>query len=1144
MLKNIKHILFCLFSVWVVSSCTDDLLYDDSVIGKGEAIISATVDFHPLVTTDNSTSSRGTAGDALAQIEDFTIFIYDADGKLFDIVNDNELTDLSIKQKDSAGGGYNTDMPNDAGGKPVQAEQTTARATFTLKGLPFGRYHIYCVANMGRFEDNEANRKKFLRYSSLQSLQVKWDETNIPANKQMFGYFTTDGNDSNVSAGFEAPLIPVNQTRVQLHAWIKRAASKVTVVYDGSGLHQDIWVFIKGVTIKDIPTHCYIGKENRINDAESMIVTGESIYYDKNGVLPAGQEPSNSSTDWLPVSRGSGKKGAVQVVEGDTILHSEYAQSLYFYENMQGDFKDAANREYYNKKQDWNNVGWVPKPGQYDYKDNVPLGTYIEVEAYYISTNPNQVSQGKIIYRFMLGQDVTYNYNALRNHHYKVTLGFKGYANQPDWHIEYVQEDNTFYNDPTYYVSYKYNTKSIFPVRFIGQVKSFDVEIVENNWAPYDPKQSDSVPPAEVGSGVMDFKWNRPAYLNGGGAPTGATPSEYNDGKYNYGLQSPRTRDGDSDTTYTDALAPKKVTPIWAGFLALNVTGNTEAEIPQEILPQKDKYFYSKPTDLKDFKNYFYDHKQNFRTFTKKDFTFDGWKPGQTMTNVAGEGNNRCEIVKAPDGSISLALPLWTRPKILLGISGFSGNNPYDTYQRKAMVRLTAEFENGNKVVKYMPVYQVRRVVNPKAVWRRWNNNDPFTVKLVRREGPSDVVFKSFDSEGAWRAYVKTWSEGSNGFIELEGGVGKDAQGAIIGNTDTPIEFKIKFMGNGVEKKSHCAIIQVEYHGFTCQHTIFVRQGYFEPLAVNGKARWSSFSLYKCYGVGNDKDTTAFETQWDASKKNYIHCEVTASPLALGTLFKRGNYNGILIENNARPGLGPRQAPGENTTFKMSNGNDLAWKNIKGLPYWDKYQGENDGKAINTGYTWGRFEATVASEIRHYRVPTYDDFDKLLEGEYGIGVLYGSGATETAIAVDDAYGFEDFNNDGNDNIEEGRSTRGMRGIMVFNPSNAHQVFFPLGARGIGRRTIVGFGSSTAYNSFGSLRYGATSDVLTGSSNALRPIPYNLPASPGAIYWIDKAKDSYLGWDMNYFDMNFNAFDYAISFSPGGDALPIKLVLDE
>lgn len=58
----------------------------------------------------------------------------------------------------------------------------------------------------------------------------------------------------------------------------------------------------------------------------------------------------------------------------------------------------------------------------------------------------------------------------------------------------------------------------------------------------------------------------------------------------------------------------------------------------------------------------------------------------------------------------------------------------------------------------------------------------------------------------------------------------------------------------------------------------------------------------------------------------------------------------------------------------------------------------------------------------------------------------------------------------------------------------------------------------------------------------------MPSVPGAIYWLNQEYSApggpYPGWDMNFFDMNFNEYDYAMSIGPYGDAVPIKLVLDE
>lgn len=52
----------------------------------------------------------------------------------------------------------------------------------------------------------------------------------------------------------------------------------------------------------------------------------------------------------------------------------------------------------------------------------MPYGTYIEVDAYYRSINEEKVGSGDIKYRFMLGKNITTNYDAERNHHYKAYI--------------------------------------------------------------------------------------------------------------------------------------------------------------------------------------------------------------------------------------------------------------------------------------------------------------------------------------------------------------------------------------------------------------------------------------------------------------------------------------------------------------------------------------------------------------------------------------------------------------------------------------------------------------------------------------------------------------------------------------------------
>ena len=1152
MIKRYLDILFCLSLLSLVSSCEDDLLYKEENIIDGITTVSATVDFHPLLTTAVGQQSRGESGTLMSSLTNLTIFLYDQEDNIYDIIPQSELSDLVIKVPGEDGANY--DMPDDAGGIDNKAEESTARATFTLKNIKSGKYRMFCVANMGVISDTPENREKFSHSSKLRDTQVKWNETEIGSNDQMFGYFTADKtDDANASAGFESssPLI-IDYSHNVLHAWLKRAASKVTLVYDGSGLNPDIYIYINKVTIKDIPRYCKIGNNNKLESTEPeyMISTGDCIYYNSDG--PTTEQGSGTDyNNWLTITNDTPKVGAVKEVDGDIITHPEEAEALYFYENMQGNFSDAVNKKYYSKEPDWDYVGWVPEKGQYDYKDNVPYGTYIEVEAYYDSQNSAQLSSGKIIYRYMLGQDDYYDYNAIRNHHYKLTLGFKYWANQPDWHIEYIEPEKTFYNDPSYYVSYSYNTRSEFPVRFTTAPEEFEVEIVENNWGPYDPMGSYEAPKEEVGTGTFAFKWNRTVYDN----KLSAT-SPVGSGSYYYGLQKPFDTTGDSRLSSIPPEQPQLVTPIWAGFLALMVPPNGNDAV---ILPGSGSSSYN-ANSVSKLKNYFYGKgdgntiPQNIRKFTQADLTFPGWEAGKSMVKKLAEGtNNECEISKAPDGSVTIKLPMWTRPKSMLGISGFTGTNPYEYYQRKATVRLTAKYTGNQSTTKYLPVFQARRILNPKGVWRGHGEDGSFDVRLYQLESPTATEYSPVESAGAWRAYVKPVTEGSSDFISLSGGMGEDASmpGAILGNTDSEVEFTINFNGATSAGNTRCAIVEIQYNGFTCIHNIFVRQGYEEPIKVvsSSSTEWTSFNLYKT----NLTTHSTTYLQWDPNTKNYIDAEICKSPLALTTLFKRANYaEGIWTSNNTNSNLGPLDPPGS-TNMALTNGGSKNWAQIDGYtvstPGTQNLPASNDPRIT---FTWGRFVQNIGGKAQHFRLPTYDDFKALQDyADFGIGVLYADGATGSSKSIEVAHGFTDKDNDG---IQDGQSSvekggpSGMRGFIVYNSANANQIFFPIGADGIGRRTV----QEASGNSLGILRYSSVATVLTASStthnNAYRPIPYNMPPVQGGIYWLEKVSivgnDYFPGWDMNYFDMNFNAYDYACCYKTNGDALPIRLVKDE
>lgn len=1238
------HKILLAFHIIVASllfaSCKDDLDFGVGYIGDGEALVEATVEFKSLSTNLGSRSD----GLALDAINTVSVLVYNADEKrsLYGVYNIPTLT------QDTPTNNTPSDYPINDKGEPNTTDNATAKVNFPLGTLPYGKYYIYAVVNLDRKFNQEDTDIQTV--SDLKKIQCQWDPENISKNSQMFGYFTTVKN-TNGSTGTifgepetgNDPVVIINSSNVTLYSWVRRLASKVTVAYDGSGLNDNVTVYIHNVSIRQIPYYCSLGDGNKPTETsngwnpaegavspayfqQSVTTPSQVLYYNQanrgyinpetGGTAEGGTAPQYNDIakylTWMAVGKGSGLLPANPIATDDskpnTFPHLNSSPSLFFYENMQGNFQDDPDKESYNKnpdpalvKENWenemisgpkdeNHPNWNPK----DYKDNVPCGTFIEVEAYYTCSDP--VASGPIRYRFMLGQNTTYNYNATRNHHYKVTLGFRGYANQPDWHIEYEEDDPDIFASEIY-IPYTYNTAVEVPIRIKGNgLQSLEAQIIENNWAPYDEDEPDEVPAlGSYGSTdfehrTLEFVWYRSVFINANGylndvperanlltfskigqkpfgpdinLGVGNAESNYLYGRHPNGYYHLK-EDGTNDVT-----KPYYVTPIWAGFFRLLQPAqyNTVQDVPAVLLPntkQHDSANFGSNEILRAYRDYYFGKMTSTYGYESKGYNnnSDGQTPNydynatdlsyREFTNLSnphpkGEGLNDYGVEIAQykeDGimqtSTTVTMNLWTQPKSMCGISGFSGNNPYEDFNRKGVIRFTAHFKDGRTVTKDVTVIQAKRLVNPKAVWRSYNNTEPFDVTLMERDltTPRDdrEGFTPVISRGPWSAKI------------IAGDINSFAISKTAGDNQSPIQFQITF-GNEVltYEESRSAIIEVRYHNNKCVHNIFVRRGYNAPTelstnALTSSPSWSSFNLY----------SFPYATEADYGKGKgdieQIQAELTCNPLSFGAFFKKGNYaQGISVSNISRNGLGPLQSPGNEgfylTGKTVGTYTPQTWENIAGLA------GEN-----NNNWLWAPIsvlhhysEGNEEKEMTRYcHVPTIAEFNTLLETDFGIGVLYGDGSTAPGQTTAEAFGFLDPDN----TTTETPATNpdiGMRGFICYNSTNAHQIFFPIGTSGIGRRTTQGVSATSQQ---GTLRYSSIDFNLNrGGNDTYRPICINMSNAPGSIYWADGGDATNGGWEMNYFDLNFNAVthDYVSGTSGNrgstGDAIPIRLVVD-
>lgn len=1028
----VRHIILFLM-IATVTSCYDEFMKQE-FIGEGKASISATLDFKPM---SSALSRTRAAGDALKDISSLHVLLYNKDKNLI-----KNWTIESYTETDENRG--NNDAENGS-----SAETSTKRATFKLpEEIGFGKYYMYAVANIPDLLTNSAYSEAIQTVDGLKNIPLTWDSEDVANNGQMIGFFTK--SSASVLSAADESLI-VNEKSVKLHAWLRRAASKVTVAFDGSNLKEGVFIYIQSVQIKDIPSQCYLGKDNNVGR--------EGYTLDMPG---SGPDMSDGETityhegehDLQNFEYGEGC-ASHRITVGSPYLgsHEETAPALYFYENMQGTGVTMPD-----KRQDANGDGKLDFPGlpnkpedpnkewNYRLKDAVPYGTYIEVHAHYISNNSERLGNGHIIYRFMLGQDVKKDYNAKRNCHYKLTLKFKNFANEADWHIEYEEPEPGVMTPEPYYISYLYNHSMMYPIKVNTggrKIEYIKAEILENNWAPYNAS---------------------------------------------------------SDIYYTGA--PNGVAAPWNGFLSLHKT--TETVLYENKIGSNEQYYNTVP-------------KRGEREY--KDFVLPGGITSKEFTTENSEPDDKYRVEKHPTeaNTYNIYIPMYTRAKQMISTTGYTGNNPYVAYQRKARVKITTKLEGLDKIFENeVPIYQVRRVVNPKGIYRSLKNNKSFHVVLKRLPRENGQMFKTFQSEGQWKAYVVKETNGKGITLSVTDPNTTELKDdpeygkAIYGKTGSVIDFNVNFEQSSDNlSENRYAIIRVEYHNYTCQHLIFVRQGDNPDDLVAGGVKWYAMNM----------KTTS---------------ELASNPLDEGSLFKFGNWShpidALSNKNPFEPWI--NVTPGD---FKVYPEDGLTNAATGGKMGWTAIIQSNTTNGFGN------------PQMANARVATGADFWELRKYSYieqGYGVLYGDDATETADDIVEVYGYD---------YEHNKSGRGMRGCFAYNRETGKNLFFPIGASGYGHRKQsykATWGDPETIN--GVLRYAAGRTQLYPDP-VERPLFYDLYKRPGGIYWLNaEIPQNYftptdgvsLGWDINYFsfDFNFISKDNLIR-SDGSDACFVRCVVD-
>lgn len=428
-----KHsIIFSIIpALWAVAvtliGCTDDLIDKTVEIPDAEVEIRGEVIYKPLVPTEVQTRAEAPEGTEYHGIKSLYVFFFNSKGE-----KDNYSGEVSFTTASSDG-------------------STHERVTFKKK-VRSGRYYVYAVANIS--DSQKSDLMKVTSIEELRNFKLDWND-DIGNDLEMFGVFRQGGAETVPgNEGFETDeLLTITPDKNSLHSWVRRAVSKVTVDFGGTRLKDGVTVYIKNAVLKNVASGALLGsspsKADSGSDTEAAANTDEIVADDgKITCIPS----SNYS---ITYGEGEDHYGWPTVTNaktfspseiwrdlGVTSFHDDNAKALPCYENMQGTHDDKS------KLQDSDGDGIIDSK---DY-DGVTDGTYLEVEGYYVADRPEYKSEGKIIYRFMLGSNATNNFDLVRNHHYKITMQFKGYGNDVDWHIEYSEKylDITYPEDVNY----------------------------------------------------------------------------------------------------------------------------------------------------------------------------------------------------------------------------------------------------------------------------------------------------------------------------------------------------------------------------------------------------------------------------------------------------------------------------------------------------------------------------------------------------------------------------------------------------------------------------------------------------------------------------------------------------------------------
>lgn len=306
MFQPIKYIylLAAIIAIAALWGCEDDFDPGASGIMDGSmTTVPVVINFDTETAVQiNSRGLSDQPGNAIQDLDNFWMVIYNQDGSLRGKYKIRE-NGVNRTPTGVSNVNYSSNSDNRLPGESNLGDNAAGKLKFDLE-LPSARYYIYGVANVDGFDSQDISTR-----DRLKSIRCPWDSTNIANNSEMFGIFSIG---QHRDATDDQPIaVTIRNDRVQqLHCWMRRLVSKVTVSFDGSELFDNVYVFIDTVMVCDIPKQCTLGKPNHpgwINDQPDNVAPSRDRYNRADGVIYwGGRGPDSGPQQLRPQYAGAG----------------------------------------------------------------------------------------------------------------------------------------------------------------------------------------------------------------------------------------------------------------------------------------------------------------------------------------------------------------------------------------------------------------------------------------------------------------------------------------------------------------------------------------------------------------------------------------------------------------------------------------------------------------------------------------------------------------------------------------------------------------------------------------------------------------------------------------------------------------------